>query len=61
MKTILQDSRDPDPRSNRPGRTLSGLTILGRHFALVWRGRGWELVAVVTLLIVGLLAWLHFK
>jgi hypothetical protein len=61
MKTFLQHSRDPGPQSDRPGNRLSGLTIFGRHFALVWRGRGWELVAVVALLIVGLLIWLHLR
>ena len=61
MKTFLQDSRDVDPRDHRSRGKLSGLTILGRNFVVVWRGRGWELVAVVALLIVALLVWFHFK
>ena len=39
----------------------SGLTILGKHFAVIWRGRGWELVAVVALLIIALALWLELK
>jgi len=40
---------------------LSGLTILGRHFAVIWRGRSWELVTVVALLIIALAVWLKLR
>jgi hypothetical protein len=59
MKTSLPHSRDPSSRGDRAGTKLSGLTIFGRHFAVIWRGHGWELVAVVALLIVALFFWLH--
>ena len=60
MNTSLHDPRSP-ARTVRPASRFSRLTIFGRHFAIVWRGRGWELVAVVALLIVALLVWLSWR
>jgi hypothetical protein len=61
MKPILRDPRERRSRTPSSPSKLSGLTILGKHFAVIWRGHGWELVAVVALLIVALLAWLKLR
>jgi hypothetical protein len=61
MKTRLQSPRGSQHRSRRLDGTRSAVAIFGRHFAVVWRGRGWELVSVVALLIVALAVWLKLK
>lgn len=61
MNPFFRHGRASNARERTPLSKLSGLTILGRHFAVIWRGRSWELVAVVALLIVALAVWLELK
>jgi len=57
MNRFLRHTSDVRRRRSK----LSGLTILGRHFAVIWRGRSWELVTVVALLIIALAVWLKLR
>jgi hypothetical protein len=54
MNRFLRHTSEDHGRRSK----LSNLIILGRHFAVIWRGRSWELVAVVALLIIALAVWL---